>query len=210
MGWVNDLGADIRYGFRQMRRAPVFTATVLVTLAAGIGLNTAVFSVIDAVLVRSLSYPDPERVVWIATVDRYQDLVTSLDFVAWKEQATTFDRLVAFDTNDYAIQTADNTVQSRVAWVSEDFWAVSGATPMLGRLPLSGEDAVLPLVLVFRAGVSCRSRGRGTCRQDRRPPGRDRRRAAAWLSPAADETICLQRSSGKSHRRLSPADSKAV
>jgi len=143
VGWVNGLGADVRYGFRQMRRAPVFTATVMVTLAAGIGLNTAVFSVIDAVLVRSLSYPDPERVVWIATVDRYQDLVTSLDFVAWKEQATTFDGLVAFDTNDYAIQTADNAVQSRVAWVSEDFWAVSGARPMLGRLPLSGEDAVL-------------------------------------------------------------------
>ena len=143
VGWVNGLGADVRYGFRQLRRAPVFTATVLVTLAAGIGLNTAVFSVIDAVLVRSLSYPDPERVVWIATVDRDQDLVTSLDFVAWKEQATAFDGLVAFDTNDYAIRTADNVVQSRVAWVSEDFWAVSGARPMLGRLPLTGEDAVL-------------------------------------------------------------------
>ena len=70
VGWVNGLGADVRYGLRQMRRAPVFTATVLVTLAAGIGLNTAVFSVIDAVLVRSLSYPDPERVLWVTTVDR--------------------------------------------------------------------------------------------------------------------------------------------
>jgi hypothetical protein len=143
VGWVSGLGADIRYGLRQMRRAPVFTATVLITLAAGIGLNTAVFSVIDAVLVRSLSYPDPERMLWVATVDHDLDLVTSLDFVAWKEQATSFDGLVAFDTNDYAIRTADNAVQSRVAWVSDDFWAVSGAIPMLGRLPLSGEDAIL-------------------------------------------------------------------
>jgi putative ABC transport system permease protein len=143
VGRVNGLGADIRYGLRQMRRAPVFTATVLVTLAAGIGLNTAVFSVIDAVLVRSLSYPDPERVLWITTVERDQEWVTAPDFLAWKEQATSLDGLVAFDFDNYAIYTADNVVQSRVASVSEDFWTVSDARPMLGRLPLGGEDAVL-------------------------------------------------------------------
>ena len=142
-GWVNGLGADVRYGLRQMRRAPVFTATVLVTLAAGIGLNTAVFSVIDAVLVRPLSYPDPERVVWLTTADRDQEFVTALDFLAWKEQATSFDSLVAFDFDNYAIYTADNVVESRVAWVSEDFWTVSDARPMLGRLPRGGEDTVL-------------------------------------------------------------------
>jgi putative ABC transport system permease protein len=143
VGWVNGLGADIRYGLRQMRRAPVFTATVLVTLAAGIGLNTAVFSVIDAVLVRSLSYPDPERVVWVTTINRDEEMVASPDFLAWREQASSFDGLVAFDYSNYAISTADNVVESRVAWVSEDFWAVSGARPSLGRLPRSGEDAVL-------------------------------------------------------------------
>ena len=143
VGWINGLGADIRYGLRQMRRAPVFTATVLVTLAAGIGLNTAVFSVIDAVLIRSLSYPDPERVLWITTANPDQEFVNGPDFLAWKELATSFDGLVAFDIDNYAIYTADNVVQSRVAWVSEDFWSVSAATPMLGRLPLAGEDAVL-------------------------------------------------------------------
>jgi putative ABC transport system permease protein len=143
VGWVSDLGADIRYGLRQMRRAPVFTATVLVALAAGIGLNTAVFSVIDAVLVRSLSYPDPERVLWITTINRDQEFVDAVDFLAWQEQATSFDGLVAFDLGDYAIYNADNVVQSRVAWVSDDFWAVSDARPVLGRLPLDGEDAVL-------------------------------------------------------------------
>jgi hypothetical protein len=144
VGWVSDLGADIRYGLRQMRRAPVFTATVLVTLAAGIGLNTAVFSVIDAVLVRSLYYPDPERVLWITTVDRNdQEMVSAVDFLAWKEQATSFDGLVAFDFGNDAIHAADTLVQSRGVWVSEDFWTVSEARPMLGRLPLSGEAAVL-------------------------------------------------------------------
>ena len=140
---VTDLGADVRYGLRQMRRAPVFTAAVLVTLAAGIGLNTAVFSVIDAVLVRSLSYSDPERVLWVTTVDRDQEFVTALDFLAWKEQATSFDGLVAFETSDYAIHTADNVVQLRITWVSEDFWTVSAGRPVLGRLPQRGEDAIL-------------------------------------------------------------------
>ncbi|HEU4689918.1 MAG TPA: permease prefix domain 1-containing protein, partial [Vicinamibacterales bacterium] len=143
VGWVTDLGADLRYGLRQMRRAPVFTATVLVTLAAGIGLNTAVFSVIDAVLVRSLSYPDPERIVWVATVDRDQEMVISFDFLAWQEQATTFDGFVAFDTNEYVVYAAGDAAESRIAWVSEDFWAISDAKPMLGRLPRSGEDAIL-------------------------------------------------------------------
>jgi len=141
--WLNGLGADVRYGVRQMRRAPMFTATVLMTLAAGIGLNTAVFSVIDAALIRSLSYPDPERMLWITTVNRDQEWVNSPDFLAWKEQATSFDGLVAFDIDNYAVYTADNVVQSRVAWVSEDFWPVSDARPMLGRLPLGREDAVL-------------------------------------------------------------------
>src|SRR5262245_14619920 len=147
VGWVNDIGADFRYGLRQMWRVPVFTLTVLVTLAAGIGLNTAVFSVIDAVLVRSLSYSDPERILWIATVDRDMvdapEIVLDLDFFAWKEQATSFDGLVAFDTGEYAIRTADNVVQSRVTSVSEDFWAIADARPMLGRLPQRGEEAML-------------------------------------------------------------------
>src|SRR6185436_1588769 len=55
----------------------------------------------------------------------------------------SFEGLVAFDTSNYAIYTADNVVQSRVAWVSEDFWTVSDGRPLLGRLPLGGEDAVL-------------------------------------------------------------------
>jgi len=141
--WLNGLGADVRYGLRQMRRAPVFTATVLLTLAAGIGLNTAVFSVIDAVLVRSLSYPDPERMLWVTTVDRDEEVVTALDFLAWKEQATSFDGLAAFDTDNFPISTTDTVVQSRAVWVSEDFWTVSGARPMLGRLPMRDEEALV-------------------------------------------------------------------
>jgi putative ABC transport system permease protein len=143
VGWIDSLGADARYGLRQMRRAPVFTATVLVTLALGIGLNTAVFSVINAALLRPLSYPDAERIQWIATSDGDDEIVTAVDFLAWKEQALSFDGVFAFETSDYAVSTSDTVVQSRITWVSEDFWAISGARPQLGRLPRPGEDAIL-------------------------------------------------------------------
>jgi len=61
--WIYDLGADLRFGLRQLRRAPVFAATVIVTLALGIGANTLAFSIVNAVLVRELPYPDPDRIV---------------------------------------------------------------------------------------------------------------------------------------------------
>jgi putative ABC transport system permease protein len=63
--WIYDLAADLRYGLRQLRRAPVFAATAVVTLALGIGANTLAFSILNAVLVRELPYPDPDRIVLV-------------------------------------------------------------------------------------------------------------------------------------------------
>ena len=76
------------------RREPAFSLVVVLTLALGIGLNTAVFCVVNAVLVRPLAYPNPERLVWVAPLDDrgQDDVVMSPDFDAWRDQATVFDR----------------------------------------------------------------------------------------------------------------------
>ena len=85
--WLDQLMQDARYALRLLRRSPGFSAVVILTLAIGIGLSTAVFSVVDAVLLRPPAFAHPERVVWLTTLDpRIKDeFITSHDFHAWRE-----------------------------------------------------------------------------------------------------------------------------
>ena len=116
----------------------------MLTLALGIGLNTAVFSVVNAVLVRPLAYPHPERLVWVALNDRGQDdVVMSPDFEAWRDQATVFDRLAGFLTAAEPIDVGDEVVQARVAAVTDGFWDLTGASFALGGPPPVGQDGVV-------------------------------------------------------------------
>ena len=143
--WWDHLLQDTRYGLRLLRRAPGFTVVVVLTLALGIGLNTAVFSVVNAVLVRPLAYPHPERLVWVAPFnDRGQDdVVMSPDFVAWRDRATVFDRLAGFLTAAEPIDVGDEVVQAHVAAVTDGFWDLTGASFALGGPPPPGQDGVV-------------------------------------------------------------------
>ncbi len=145
--WLEQLVQDGRYGLRVLRRNLGFAAAVMLTLAVGIGMNTAVFSVFNAVLLRPISYPDPDRLVWLSLHGKAPfNAIPFTEFMAWREQAASFERMVAYEnTQNHTLQTPDSGTQVRNMWVSDDFWALTGARPALGRLPTPGEENVLVL-----------------------------------------------------------------
>ncbi|MFW6079524.1 MAG: ABC transporter permease, partial [Gemmatimonadota bacterium] len=96
--WLEDLARDLRQGVRSMRRAPGFTVAAVLTLAVGIGATTAIFSVVNAVLLRPLPYDAPDRLVrvWESHPERSErNIVSPGNFMDWREQATVFEELAA-------------------------------------------------------------------------------------------------------------------
>jgi predicted permease len=142
--WLDQFLQDLRYALRTLRRSPGFSAVAILTLALGIGMNTAVFSVVNAVLLRPPSFPHPERIVWLATVNpRIKDEnVGSHEVLAWRG-ATSLERLVAYDEFDGRVTAIGITVPARIATVSDDFWGLAGARPVLGHLPTTSQSEVL-------------------------------------------------------------------
>jgi putative ABC transport system permease protein len=144
--WAERLIEDVRHTLRTLGRSPAFAAVVVTTLAMAIGMSTAIFSVFNAVMLRPLSYPHPERLVWLATVgpDEQFAYVTGPDFVEWRAQARAFDRLVAYVSGDLTLASSEGATRVREVSVTEDFWDLSAAKPIAGRLPRADEpDGVL-------------------------------------------------------------------
>jgi putative ABC transport system permease protein len=142
--WLQQLIQDVRYGCRMLRRNPGFSLVVILTLALGIGMNAAVFSFVNAVLLRPLPYPNPERLVWLTTYqDANLEMVTTADFLDWREQAQSFEQMVAYQTNMSSIGSGDDAIRTGIAQVSDGFWALSGARPAFGHLFQPGERALV-------------------------------------------------------------------
>src|SRR5256885_11382495 len=97
---------DIRYGFRSLLKRPGFTAIALVALALGIGANTAIFSLVNAVILRPLPFPDPDRLVWIFGNIRNggnRASIAPLDFLDYRNQNKTFEQFAASYTTPLAV-----------------------------------------------------------------------------------------------------------
>jgi putative ABC transport system permease protein len=134
--WLQQLWQDIRYGIRMLRRNPGFTAVVILTLALGIGMNTAVFSVVNAVLLRPVAYPNPDRLVWLGKYDPNikRDMVLSSDFAAWRAHAQSFAAMCAYSYQQMAMATPQGAANISGVVIAADFWAITAARPALGRL----------------------------------------------------------------------------
>jgi putative ABC transport system permease protein len=134
---------DGRFALRQLARSPLVAAVAILTLAIGIGLNTAVFTLVNAVLLRPLPYPHPERLVWIAPYDelhKQQTFASRGDYLVWRQQTRVFEKMAAYGTRDLNLIAGGEPSQERIASIGGDFWEITGAQPILGRLPAEDDE----------------------------------------------------------------------
>ncbi|MGA9770170.1 MAG: ABC transporter permease [Blastocatellia bacterium] len=134
---------DLRYGARMLRRKPGFTLVAVITLALGIGANTAIFSVVNAVLLRSLPYKEPARLmtVWEAFLNApgVQNPVAPSNFVDWRDQNTSFEEMVAYSTDAVSLTEAGGPEKAVAVYTSDNFLKLLGVAPLLGRAFAQGE-----------------------------------------------------------------------
>ena len=135
---------DIRFGLRGLLKRPAFTAVAVITLALGIGANSAIFSVVNGVLLRPLPFKDPDRLMMVwerrANSGRANLPLSGHEYGAFKERSTTFDALALVQPNGFNLTGRGDPVMVDVTEVSTDYFAVIGVPPMLGRVFAPGED----------------------------------------------------------------------
>ena len=138
--WLDDLARDLRFACRTLRKAPGFTVVAVLTLALGIGANTAMFSVINAVLLRPLPFPSPERLAAVASVDLRATFGAGAsgsaswpDFFDWRSGARTFEHLSAYRETGFTLVNGGRALHVPGAVVTSDIFSTLGVTPALGR-----------------------------------------------------------------------------
>src|SRR6185369_3676749 len=154
-GWIvsmDSLIKDIRYGVRGLLKHPGFTAIVVITLALGIGASTAIFSVVDNVLLRRLPYRNAERIVAIQELnpEGKRGQVTSANFLDWRTQNTVFEHLAAIKQTTSNLALSDHAERIELAQTNANFFDVFGLTPQYGRLftPQDEQAGHEPVVIV--------------------------------------------------------------
>jgi putative ABC transport system permease protein len=135
---------DLRHAVRRLAKSPGFTLAAVVTLALGIGATTAIFSVVDAVLLRPLTFRDPERLVLVwerfAARDQNTNVVNPANYLDWRDRATSFSDLAAFGWSQQTFTgDAPELVQGRT--VTPNFFRTVGLVPLLGRTFTAAETA---------------------------------------------------------------------
>ena len=133
---------ELRHSVRTLRQSPGFTAVAILTLAIGIGANTAIFSFVDAMLLKPLPYPDADRIVRVMEKPPRgaRNGISTLNFLDWQRDNTVFDFMSAQTGDAVTLTGGSEPIQLRGALVSAGYFKVFGAEPELGRTFLPGED----------------------------------------------------------------------
>jgi predicted permease len=141
--WLHSVLSDCHFAFRQLRKSPAFAAVAILTLALGIGANTAIFSLVNSVLFRPLPYHAPEQLVWASDfMPRQQNsILLESDFYAWRAQNHVFTEMSAYEPGDtFTLTGAGEPQRLRAARTTFSFLDVLGIAPQLGRTFREEED----------------------------------------------------------------------
>lgn len=145
--YLGNLRQDVGYAFRKLRSAPGFAFTAIVTLALGVGANTAIFSVVNGVLLRPLPFPEPEQLYRVWHVNRSTNLfeapVSAMDLDDWRAQRRQIADLGGYfyqaDATGLDLTSAGEPLRLSAVFVTAGFFATLGGTPAVGRLPREDE-----------------------------------------------------------------------
>src|SRR6266700_883640 len=149
---MNGALQNIRYAIRQLCNNPGFTAIAVITLALGIGANSALFSVVNGVLLSRLPYPEPERLVTLSESKPNFEYgsISYPDFRDWQKGNRAFSAMAIYRSTAFSLTGSGEPVQVSGEFVSSDLFSILGVKPLVGRLFAPGEDEVgaAPIALI--------------------------------------------------------------
>jgi putative ABC transport system permease protein len=154
--WLGDLKDDVLVALRQMKASPAFALVAVLTLALGIGANSAMFAVADATLLRPLPYPQPDRLMMVSELrpDGSRGFANPLDFVDWSERTRTFDAMAGAMSGQTSIMGADGVAQPLPTQaVTAHFFDVLGIRPIVGRTFQPSDETPRPDAVVLGEGL---------------------------------------------------------
>ena len=142
--WLDETWRDLSFAVRSLARTPGFTSIALLVIALGIGVNTAVFSVVDAVLLKPLTYPDPQALVQLVTTSDHGPIpVASIpEYNIWQQQSSFFQQMAAYDWGGAGLDLTggDHPEQVLGIHVTSGYFALFGAPVIAGRTFTAAED----------------------------------------------------------------------
>ena len=154
---MSGLAQDLRYALRQLRKNPGFTTVALVTLALGIGANTAIFSVVNSVLLRPLPYPNASQLVmlWEQNPHRgwFENIISGDNFVDWQKQNQVFASMAVFESRSFNITGNHKPEEIAGEQVSANLFSVLGVQPLRGRLFLPEENRQDKTTVILSYGL---------------------------------------------------------
>jgi putative ABC transport system permease protein len=135
---------DLRYGLRQLRKSPGFTLVAVLTLALGIGANTAMFSVVDTILLRSLPYPEPDRLMIVSETESVAPTdelgVAAQEYLDYRDQNQSFSSVAAYESDGFNLTGEGQPLRIRAARISASAFPTLGVSPLMGRAFTANED----------------------------------------------------------------------